>query len=47
MYILMMKKELIKDKIAKNQINVIGCSRLDKSFRLRDETQKIKYCIIL
>ncbi len=43
------KKELIKDKIAKkNQINVIGCSRLDKSFRLRDETpeNQILYYII-
>ena len=43
------KKLLIKNKIAnKNQINVIGCSRLDQSFKLRDKTpeNQILYYII-
>lgn len=43
------KKLLIKNKIVKkNQINVIGCSRLDQSFRLRDETpdNQILYYIL-
>ncbi len=43
------KRLLIKSKIVKkNQVNVIGCSRLDQSFRLKDETpeNQILYYII-